>query len=128
MTAPAPKSREEWETVFDDMEKQDRNWLHASGDARTAALAKWNMIRSGIIDSIIALQSEVERLQHIAFLIGNIYYYGGFKAETGNERELEALLIAGGFRYRTEDEVLEARKKFPYPEKARQPKGAERMS
>lgn len=109
MTAPAPKSRKEWVRAMDEI-----IWQYEHG-----GFGNWIKSRDAVLDAIMALQSEVERLSEIAFLIGNIYYYGNFKAETGNERDLEGLLIQCGYRYRTEDEVLEARKRFPYVEKAR---------
>jgi hypothetical protein len=108
MTTP-PKTREEWEI---ELSKLTDTLVRDS---------QWGEEFRRHIDSIMSMQSEVERLRHIAFLIGNIYYYGNFKAETGNERELESLLIASGFRYKTQDEVMKAREKYPY-EKARQPK------
>ncbi|RSF00506.1 hypothetical protein, partial [Achromobacter aegrifaciens] len=40
--------------------------------------------------------SEAVRLRRIAWLIGSIFVHGDFKAETGNERELEKLLRENG--------------------------------
>lgn len=40
--------------------------------------------------------AELTRLREIARLIGSIFVYGGFEAETYNERELERLLRAQG--------------------------------
>lgn len=42
----------------------------------------------------------------IAHLIGKIFFYGDFKAETPNERELQGLLEKTGHFYKTEDEIL----------------------
>lgn len=42
----------------------------------------------------------------IAHLIGSIFFYGDFKAETFNERELERLLRKIGRFYQSESEVL----------------------
>lgn len=39
---------------------------------------------------------DLLRLRRIAWLIGSIFVHGGFKAETGNERELEKLLRENG--------------------------------
>lgn len=41
----------------------------------------------------------------IAELIGSIFFYGNFKAETYNERELETLLRKHGFFFETEDQL-----------------------
>jgi hypothetical protein len=43
-----------------------------------------------------ALVKEAARLNRVAFLVGNIFVHGGFKAETYNERELEKLLRENG--------------------------------
>lgn len=42
------------------------------------------------------LEAENARLRKIAWLIGSIFVHGNFKAETGNERELEKLLRENG--------------------------------
>lgn len=39
---------------------------------------------------------DAKRLRRIAWLIGSIFVHGDFKAETGNERELEKLLRENG--------------------------------
>jgi len=61
---------------------------------------------------IRSLASMITQPDHkkIAHLIGTIFYYGGFVAETYNERELQALLIKTGNFYNTEDELFEASK------------------
>ena len=46
--------------------------------------------------------------REIAHLIGSIFYYGGFRAETYNERQLESLLRKVGHFYETEGDVLAA--------------------
>lgn len=51
------------------------------------------------------LAQQVHGLQTIAHLIGMIFLAGDFKAETEVERELEALLIGHGYRYRSWDEA-----------------------
>lgn len=48
------------------------------------------------------------QLVEIARLIGTIFYAGNFVAETQNERDLEALLIKNGYRYRSWGEVEQA--------------------
>jgi hypothetical protein len=46
-------------------------------------------------------------------LIGAIYFYGDFVAETVNERELEKILRKNGYFFETEDELM----KKLHPEK-----------
>jgi len=45
---------------------------------------------------------DYSKIEH---LIGNIFFAGDFKAETANERELEALLVKTGHRYASWDEI-----------------------
>lgn len=47
-------------------------------------------------------------LKQVAHLIGSIFFYGDFRAETHNERELEALLRKRGYFYETESQVMAA--------------------
>lgn len=56
--------------------------------------------------------TRVKDLEEIAHLIGAIYYYGDFKAETYNERKLEELLIKTGYRYMTECAVLKGAEEY----------------
>lgn len=42
----------------------------------------------------------------ICGLIGSIYFYGNFIAETVNERKLEALLRKHGYFFESEDDLL----------------------
>ena len=49
---------------------------------------------------------DVPRLVRVAELIGSIFYYGDFKAETLNERELEKELRALGYFFESEDELM----------------------
>ena len=57
------------------------------------ALLKENAALRAEVES---LREDVAKLQQIAFLIGNIFAYGNFVAETFNERELEKLLRENG--------------------------------
>lgn len=50
---------------------------------------------------------DVQRLVRVAELIGSIFFYGDFKAETHNERELEKELRALGYFFESEDELME---------------------
>jgi hypothetical protein len=45
--------------------------------------------------------------RRVCELIGAIYYYGNFRAETVNERELEALLRKLGYFFDSEDKLME---------------------
>ena len=59
----------------------------------TAALIVWiKRLEQARAD----LEAEVQRLQRIAWLIGEIFVHGNFKAETHNESELEKLLRENG--------------------------------
>lgn len=52
----------------------------------------------------------MDNKERICFLIGSIYFYGNFKAETANERELEKLLREEGFFFDSEDQLMAALK------------------
>lgn len=47
-----------------------------------------------------------QRLVRVAELIGSIFFYGDFKAETHNERELEKELRALGYFFESEAELM----------------------
>jgi superoxide dismutase len=49
---------------------------------------------------------KTEDLIKVCELIGSIFFYGNFKAETANERELEALLRKIGYFFGSEEELL----------------------
>ncbi len=44
--------------------------------------------------------------QRVCELIGSIYFYGNFRAETANERELEALLRKLGYFFDSEEQLM----------------------
>jgi hypothetical protein len=44
--------------------------------------------------------------RRVCELIGSIYYYGKFRAETANERELEALLRKLGYFFESEEQLM----------------------
>lgn len=48
-------------------------------------------------------------MKYALHLVGSIYYYGGFKAETFAERELEKQLRKLGYFYKNESQVVENR-------------------
>lgn len=52
------------------------------------------------------LAEENMRFKRMLAILGSIWFYGDFKAETVNERELEVAMIQTGFRFRSEDEVV----------------------
>lgn len=57
---------------------------------------------------------DLPRLVRVAELIGSIFFYGNFKAETYSEREIENELRALGYFFETEDELMA--KLHPDPE------------
>ena len=73
--------------------------------ARKAAATKRRAAALALLDG---QQAGVDDYRAIARLIGSIFFYGNFKAETANERALESLLRKTGNFYETEDEVLAA--------------------
>lgn len=71
------------------------------------------------VESAVKTQGHPEpvaNLQRIAWLIGAIYVHGDFKAETVNERELEARLRANGTFWETRAEFDAALSASPVPE------------
>jgi len=58
--------------------------------------------RAGAVGST-RLLGDFER---VCELIGSIYYYGNFRAETANERELEALLRKLGYFFENEEQLM----------------------
>lgn len=50
----------------------------------------------------------------IAHLIGSIFFYGNFKAETKNERDLQELLEKTGHFYKSEDEIIKTEDEAEY--------------
>ncbi len=90
---------------------QDRNrWICEAEAKWRSWLGKrvdWDAVQFlEAVEAVSRLTQENERLKMIAQLIGRIYFYGNFKAETFNERQLEVLLREVGCRYLTEDEIL----------------------
>jgi hypothetical protein len=59
-------------------------------------------------DGIIKTLTDAEVLaqKRVCELVSCIYFYGGFKAETHNERELHKLLSKLGYVYKNEDELM----------------------
>lgn len=51
-------------------------------------------------------EEEQKDFKEIARLIGSIYFYGNFKAETFNEKELEKLLRKYGYFFENEKELI----------------------
>ena len=72
-----------------------REW-HGKGDGITTTIP--DELAQALYGYLYAAPqaSEAVRLRRIAWLIGSIFVHGDFKAETGNERELEKLLRENG--------------------------------
>ena len=58
------------------------------------------------LENTAAPSVDVPRLVRVAELIGSIFFYGGFKAETHNERELEKELRELGYFFESESELM----------------------
>ena len=91
MTAELFAVKRAQDTAVDEYIKSEEKVI-----ALTAELARISAINAGISDENAALRADAERLNKIAHLIGSIFVYGGFKAETHNETELEKLLRENG--------------------------------
>jgi len=65
-----------------------------------------NRTATQLIQENSALAAENAELKEIARLIGSIFFYGGFKAETYNEKKLETLLRKIGFLFENESQVI----------------------
>lgn len=60
-----------------------------------------------IADVISTLNdAEIYAQKRVCELVSSIYLYGGFKAETHNERELADLLSKLGYMYKNESELI----------------------
>lgn len=82
-----------WETLHE----QDKNYWRTQARAAYAIAAEHLAVK---------VPDEVA----ICKLVGGIFFYGSFRAETYNERELEKLLVKNGYFCKTEDEVLRMNK------------------
>ena len=58
------------------------------------------------IENTAAPSVDVPRLVRVAELIGSIFFYGDFKAETHNERELEKELRELGYFFESEADLM----------------------
>ena len=60
-----------------------------------------------IADVISTLNdAEIYAQKRVCELVSSIYFYGGFKVETHDERELADLLSKLGYMYKNEDELI----------------------
>lgn len=50
---------------------------------------------------------ECDAQKRVLELIGSIFFYGQFKAQTPNEKELEQVLKELGYFFETEDQLIE---------------------
>lgn len=57
-------------------------------------------------DGIECDMCREEIYRRVCGLIGSIFFYGNFKAETHNERELEAALRRLGYFFESEDQLI----------------------
>ena len=71
------------------------------------------------MDVIICQRTSLDNKAKICELIGEIFFYGGFKAETCAEKELKSLLETEGYFFETEDELLNKIGKREYGRKTR---------
>lgn len=51
--------------------------------------------------------AEIFAQKRVCELVSSIYFYGGFYAETHNEKELYELLNKLGYIYKNEDELMD---------------------
>jgi hypothetical protein len=61
-------------------------------------------IIEGAIDSILILnpqKTDIEKYKKALHILGSIWFYGDFKAETPNEKELEKIMIELGYKYKS---------------------------
>jgi len=58
---------------------------------------------------------DAKECKRVFELIGSIFFYGDFVAETPAERELQTILERNGYFFKTEDELL--KKLHPEEEK-----------
>jgi len=58
------------------------------------------------------MEKRIENYEKALHLIGSIFYYGNFKAETQAERDLKKLLIKLGFFYTKESQVVAGSERF----------------
>ena len=60
-----------------------------------------------IADVISTLNdAEIYAQRRVCEIVSSIYFYGGFKAETHNEKQLAELLSKLGYMYKDENELL----------------------
>ena len=65
--------------------------------------------------SVVRLTAEVERLRGIALNLSAAWYYGGWKYETINEREMQSLMEQAGYWPTTEEQIIERRAALALP-------------
>lgn len=71
---------------------------------------------AALAQEVLALREEsdetaalVKKLEGVALCMSAAMYYGGWKAETLNERELQAYMESAGYWPTTEDEIIARR-------------------
>jgi hypothetical protein len=96
-------------TACMDMTDADNPDSYRSDDREGALDAVYSASKEALSQSSPSLAlHEYRDMKQIAHLIGSIFFAGDFIAETVNERELEALLIKNGFRYRSWEQIIAA--------------------
>lgn len=115
-TGTAPRSRVEGEA----------RWAEAHEVAAWAALDPANdsdatldellfAQRNELARTVVRLTAEVERLRGIALNLSAAWYYGGWKYETINEREMQSLMEQAGYWPTTEEQIIERRAALALP-------------
>lgn len=127
MTEPLTMSREcemacrDWATWHRNLNASDTAEVKAAVrcfsreiDALRAALAeaearevKW--LSESLDPAILLKLAEAERLRVLALCLSSSWYYGGWKAETGNEREMQEILESLGYWPTTGVQLVEHR-------------------
>ena len=79
-------------------------------DERDQLAEELTRLREAIATAPVPVPKDHQR---VCELIGSIYFYGKFKAETANERELKTLLRKLGYFFETEAALIA--KLYPAP-------------
>lgn len=118
-TAPRPRVEGEAERITSERARQIAKhfWLEPTPlfsvhDARLP-LDAWEVSR--LAEDLLDARAEVERLRGIALNLSAAWYYGGWKYETINEREMQSLMEQAGYWPTTEEQIIERRAALALP-------------